>query len=123
MGVEIMVPLGAFAMVVGIVWLVSYFNGKRRQVEHETIRHAINQGQALSPDMLASITRQINPAIKDLRRGVLLLTISVAIGFFSYMMWLEEGEALYPMLGIASFPALLGVAYLGLWVAGRGKQD
>ena len=38
------------------------------------------------------------------------------------MVGMEEGEAVKPMIGVASFPVFIGLAYLGLWAAGRREQ-
>jgi Domain of unknown function (DUF6249) len=123
MGPEIVVPVGSFAMIVGIVWLVSFFNGKKRATIHETLRHAIDKGQTLSPDLLEKISLATDPVRADLRRGVLFLAFGAAFAVLGVVVGMEESEAITPMLGIATFPIFMGIAYIGLWAFGRGKTE
>ena len=122
MGEEIFVPGILFGSIVGIVWLVSYFNARKRKTVHETLRHAIDQGQVLSDDMMVLLSLANDPVRADLRRGVLFIAAGLAFAFLGTMIGMEEGEAIRPMLGVAAFPVFLGVAYLGLWVSGRNER-
>ena len=123
MGVEIIVPTVFFGSIVGIVWLVSFFNGRKRLTIHETLRHAIDKGQTLSPELLQNMSLVTDPVRADLRRGVLFLAFGAAFAVLAAIVGSEEAEALNPMLGIATFPMFLGIAYIGLWAFGRGKSE
>ena len=122
MGEDVLVPVAMFASVVGIVWLVSLFNAKKRTTVHETLRHAIDHGQVLSDEMMVRLSLANDPVRADLRRGVLFIAAGLAFAFLGTMVGMEEGEAIRPMLGVAAFPVFLGVAYLGLWVSGRNER-
>jgi hypothetical protein len=122
MGEDVLVPAILFGSVVGIVWLVSHFNFKKRSTVHETLRHAIDQGQVLSDDMMVRLSLANDPVRADLRRGVLFIAAGLAFGFLGAMVGMEEGEAIRPMLGVAAFPVFLGVAYLGLWASARHER-
>lgn len=119
---DIFVPIALFGMVVGIVWLVSFFNSRKRATVHETLRHAIDKGQILSDEMMVRLSLANDPVRADLRRGVLFLAFGVAFGFLGVMVGMEEGEAIRPMIGVASFPVFLGLAYLGLWAFSRDRK-
>jgi Domain of unknown function (DUF6249) len=120
---EVLVPLVVFAAPAVIVWIVSYFNARKRLTIHETLRHAIDKGQALSPDLMDRMSMVTDPVRADLRRGVLFLAFGAAFGVLSALIGYEEAEALTPMLGVATFPIFLGIAYIGLWAFGRGKSE
>jgi hypothetical protein len=122
MGEEVFVPAILFGSVVGIVWLVSHFNFKKRSTVHETLRHAIDQGQVLSDDMMVRLSLANDPVRADLRRGVLFIAAGLAFAFLGTMVGMEEGEAIRPMLGVAAFPVFLGLAYLGLWASARHER-
>ena len=122
MGAEVFVPAILFGSVVGIVWLVSHFNFKKRSTVHETLRHPIDQGQVLSDDMMVRLSLANDPVRADLRRGVLFIAAGLAFAFLGTMVGMEEGEAIRPMLGVAAFPVFLGVAYLGLWASARHER-
>ena len=119
----IVVPTVMFGAIVGIVWLVSYFNSRKRLTIHETLRHAIDNGQTLSPELLQNMSLVTDPVRADLRRGVLFLAFGAAFGVRAALIGREEAEALTPMLGVATFPIFLGIAYIGLWAFGRGKSQ
>jgi hypothetical protein len=119
----VLVPLVVFSAPAVIVWIVSYFNARKRLTIHETLRHAIDKGQALSPDLMDRMSMVTDPVRADLRRGVLFLAFGAAFGVLSALIGYEEAEALTPMLGVATFPIFLGIAYIGLWAFGRGKSE
>ena len=123
MGPEVVVPTVFFGSIIGVVWLVSYFNGKKRITIHETLRHAIDKGQTLSPELLQNMSLVTDPVRADLRRGVLFLAFGAAFAVLAAIIGLEESVALTPMLGVATFPIFLGIAYIGLWAFGRGKGE
>ena len=123
MAEEIFVPAILFGSIVGIVWLVSYFNSRKRNTIHETLRHAIDKGQVLSDDMMVRLSLANDPVRADLRRGVLFIAFGLAFFVLGMLVSSEEAEAMKPMLGVASFPIFLGLAYLGLWKFGRGSRS
>lgn len=122
MGEDVLVPVALFGSIVGIVWLVSLFNAKKRSTVHETLRHAIDHGQVLSDEMMVRLSLANDPVRADLRRGVLFIAAGLAFAFLGTMVGMEEGEAIRPMIGVASFPVLLGIAYLGLWAFARNER-
>ena len=75
---DIVVPAILFGSIVGIVWLVSYFNSRKRNTIHETLRHAIDKGQVLSDDMMVRLSLANDPVRADLRRGVLFIAAGLA---------------------------------------------
>ena len=119
MSEDIIVPVALFGSIIGIVWLVSHFNFKKRKTLHETVRHAVDAGQILDRETMEKLALITDPVRADLRRGVLFLAFGIAFGFLGWMVGMEEGEAIKPMIGVASFPVFLGLAYLGLWAFGR----
>lgn len=123
MDAELIVPVTMFASIVGIVWLVSHFNYKKRLTLHETMRHAVEKGQDMSGDLMEKLALITDPVRADLRKGVLFLAFGAAFGFLATMIGMENGEAIMPMIGIASFPVFLGLAYLGLWKFGHGGRN
>lgn len=123
MGAEILVPIAFFGTIVAAVWLVSYFNGRKRMTVHETLRHAIDKGQPLSPELMDRMSLVTDPVRADLRRGVLFLAFGAAFAVLGTIIGMEEAEAITPMLGVATFPIFLGIAYIGLWAFGRGRSQ
>ncbi len=113
MGPETAVPLGfclAIVVIVAAVLATRYFT--RKQV-HGTIRQAIDKGQELTPEILERLGETPKSPESDLRRGVFAVGVALAFGVFGFA--IPEPDALRPMLGIAAFPLLVGLAYLALW--------
>lgn len=123
MGENVLVPIVLFLTPAVIVLIVSFFNARKRLTIHETLRHAIDKGQILSPELLQNMSLVTDPVRADLRRGVLFLAFGAAFAVLGTIIGLEESDALTPMLGVATFPIFLGIAYIGLWAFGRGKSQ
>ena len=120
---DIIVPIVMFSVLPVCIWLVSLFNYKKRLTAHETVRHAIDSGQTVSPELIEKMSLLVDPIRADLRRGVLFIAFGAAFAVLGLMVGREEGEAIMPMLGAASFPVFLGLAYLGLWAFGHGQKS
>lgn len=120
MGVEILIPLASFTMIVVVVWLFQHFAMKKRMEAFQTLRLAIEKGQPVTPETLEAMARLSSP-IADLRRGVVFLAIALGFALFGTIIgsgrpagddeWPEIMRALY---GIATFPLSIGLAFLGL---------
>ncbi len=111
----VVVPIFLFAAIVAGIWLFSHYNYKKRHTAHETLRTAIDKGQEVSPELVERMSYLNDPVKSDLRRGILLIAFGFAFIVLAVMMPHEEPEGFKGMLGIASFPIILGLAYLGLW--------
>jgi hypothetical protein len=121
MGVEILVPLGFFLMVVLIVWATQHFAAKKRVEALQTLRAAIEKGQPISEDLLESMTRASSNPYGDLRRGIISLAIAGGFGALAFLVGRHEAEAVTPLLGIGSFPLFLGLAFILLHVFTGGQ--
>tara|TARA_R110000782_G_scaffold7809_1_gene25890 strand:- start:1640 stop:2011 length:372 start_codon:yes stop_codon:yes gene_type:complete len=120
---DILVPIVLFSVVPVCIWLVSYFNYRKRLTAHETVRHAIDSGQTISPELIEKMSLLVDPIRADLRRGVLFIAFGAAFAVLGTMIGFEDGEAIMPMFGVAAFPVFLGLAYLGLWAFGHGQKS
>ena len=112
---DVVIPIFIFASIVGAIWLFSHYNYKKRLTAHETLRLAVEKGQEVSPELVERMSYLNDPAKSDLRRGILLIAFGVAFICLGLLIPHDEPEALRGMLGVSSFPIILGVAYLGLW--------
>lgn len=116
----ILVPLGLFTMIAVVFGLTVFFRFRTRQELQLTLREAMSSGQPMSADLVEQISRQLENKNADLRKGVIAIAIGVAIFVFGRV--LGEPDAAGPTAGIAAFPVIIGVAYLGLWLFTR-KQS
>ena len=107
---EIWVPLSMFIGLSVVLSLWVWFRYKAKKDLQETIRTAIEKGQGLSPELIENL---VNPPVspqRDLRRGVISMLVAVAIALFA--LFLNEGDALGPLMGIAMFPLSIGAGFL-----------
>ncbi|MEM9668804.1 MAG: DUF6249 domain-containing protein [Pseudomonadota bacterium] len=111
-----------FITVGAIVWLTMHFSHRKRQIAHETVRLILEKGETLSPELIERLSILDDPKSSDLRRGIILLSLGLAVGLFGFAMSETEEEVLRVMLGLSSFPAVIGLAYLGLWRFGHGRR-
>lgn len=127
MGVEILVPLGLFAMIALIVVIPVWLRSRERHDMQETVRHALDKGQELPADLVEAITRssQKPPATAqtDLRKGVIWIAIAAGIATFGWMVGIEDNEAIYPLMGLASVPGFLGLAFIILSFFNKTRAD
>lgn len=114
---EILVPLGLFTMIGAIAGLSMFFRFRTRQETQLTLRTAMQHGESMSPDLVSQLAEQLQNTGSDLRRGVIAIAIGVAIFIFAQA--IGEEDAIRPLMGISAFPFVVGLAYLGLWVANR----
>ena len=107
---EVWVPLSMFIGLSVVLSLWVWFRYKAKRDLQETIRTAIEKGQGLSPELIENL---VNPPVspqRDLRRGVISVVVAVAIALFA--LFLDEGDALGPLRGIAMFPLSVGAGFL-----------
>jgi len=80
-----------------------------------------NKGEAITPEIIASLGVKKNAKGHDLRRGLILIAAAIATYLFSQ--FLPEDEAKTVFAGFAMFPLFIGVAYTGLWFLISRKDD
>ena len=112
---DILVPIFLFAAIVAIIWLFSHYNYKKRLTAHETLRLAVEKGQEVSPELVERMSYLNDPVKSELRRGILLIAFGVALMVLGAIIPHDEHAAIRGILGVSSFPVILGLAYLGLW--------
>ena len=104
-----------FASVIGPVILLGIFfwlRFKARRDMQETIRTALDKGHELSPELIDRLGHPKAPKDRDFRLGVIWIAVAVGIAILGFA--IPEEEATQPLLGIAGFPFVIGIAYLVL---------
>ncbi len=76
---DTLVPLGLWVMIAVISVAVVWGGVQTRRDTHETIRRAIDNGQALDPRVISSLAKPERSSESDLRSGVTFTAL--AIGF------------------------------------------
>ena len=107
---DVWVPIVLFVSLAAVVSAALWFRFRGRAEVQQTIRSAIDKGQELSPELLERLGDAAEPRQRDLRRGV--VSIGLALAFAVFAVILGEEDAVRPIMGVASFPFLIGIAYL-----------
>ena len=114
----ILVPISLFAMIAAIVVLPQYFRSRDRQKMAETLRAAIERGESLPPDLMASMSlpppRPAPSPARDLRLGIIWLAVAIGLAAFGILLGFEEPDATFPMIACAAFPGFIGLAFIVL---------
>jgi len=121
------------AVVVGPIWIRSYYREKERAQLHETLRAAYEKGQPPPAELIEKLTSgaQIpsppTTAENDLRRAVVLIAVGVGLSLLGlglgYGISLGSPEAGWitgaAIAGSGAIPGMIGLAYLFLWLGTR----
>jgi len=110
---DVLIPFIVFASVVAIVVSANYFGHLKRKATQETIRHIVEKTGQATPELIASVTEpQGNRGDGDLRWGLILIAVAAGFVALGFALSSFEDESFYPLIGVASFPAFVGVALL-----------
>ena len=112
------IPIVLVLAVAAVAGLRLRYRHLDRVAAQATIQGAIERGQALTPELVAHLT-ELDTGRGDLRRGAISIAISLAIVVFAVA--IGEQDAVRPLAGIAAFPLLVGLAYLGLYRFARPR--
>lgn len=134
---EIVPIMGIFmiiAIVVGPIWIRSYFSARDRKELHETLRVAYEKGTPVPPELIESLQNKVGSvpttAEGDLRRAVVLIAVGlglVGLGYgmgwgLTYASETAGGIVGGIIAGSGAIPGLIGIAYLMLWLFRRNPS-
>ncbi len=112
---DTLIVFGSFTLMVCVpMALALYFRARNRRTVFDAVKLISERGEPVAPELIEALVQDKASPYADLRRGVVFLSIAVATGVFAVV--LGEGDAIRPLLGIAAFPGLIGLAYIGLHV-------
>lgn len=111
-----MIPIVMFAVIGLVVIAYFYWNNKNRQAILETVQKTIESGGDLGVELLEQLGG-VNPRIRDLRRGVIFLSLGVAGLLCS--LFFADADVVNGIRAGTMFPLLLGVGFLVVWRLAR----
>ena len=117
MDLGILVPLSPFIMVAAIIIVPAWLKSRERREMQETVRTAIEKGQPLPPELIEALTKEvkvpkISSAHRDMRIGVILLSVAVGLALLGVSLGMVEDDALFPLVGSATIPGMIGIAFI-----------
>lgn len=103
-------PLVLFGAIAASIIYYFYFQAQKQASVQETLRKAIDSGQALTPESIVAMGVRPPPTpISDVRKGVLLIAFGIAVVIFAH--FLLDDEATQVFKGLSAFPIMVGIGY------------
>ena len=127
----ILVLLIIFGSITAIIFGPSYLKSREKREMQTTIRHAIDKGQELPPELIDAMTKDVASKLpsrtRDLRRGVIWMAVGIGIAAFSYLSNLGWNDhdmegASAAMMGLAAIPVTVGLAFIVLSFFNPNKE-
>jgi hypothetical protein len=107
------VPIVLFIVIGFTVVAYFYWNHKNRASVMETVQKAIKSGGDFNPELLSQLGGAVNPKMRDLRRGIVFL--SLGIGGLLCSLFFADAEVVNGIRAGSVFPLMLGVGFLIVW--------
>ena len=114
------VPVVTMICFAAIPIFYFYFRHRNRQELQKTLRAAIEQGKDLTPELLEQLGEPTRGKDADLRRGALAIAFGVGIVTFGYLH--NDPEVFLKLRAGGALFTIIGLAFIGLWLFGRGGQ-
>ena len=112
----------AFAIALMVAFVAAQIaKTLRANAAQKTLREAVSRGESLTPAMLAAVELAPEPGTNDLRTGMVLIAIALALAGLGLVQGTEQ--AIRGMFGIALFPLFTGIALLLRLRLQRGQGD
>lgn len=102
-------------------WLVpTIIRHQARMKKLDLIRSLAEKGVAIPPELSAALApepRRERTPESDVRIGLIMLAGALGLAILGSIIIFVMGRPAWPIYGAASFPALVGLVYLGLGAA------
>ena len=124
---DVLIVLIIFGSIPAVLIAWRYFKSVERQKMADTLRLAIDKGQPLPMEVVEAMSSNVrNPGLlpspqRDLRTGIIWLGVGLGFAALGLTISFEEPDALFPMLGLATFPTFIGLAFIALGLINKPK--
>ena len=109
---ETWIPIIMFLSIAAILIAVFWFRYKSRADMQATLRSALERGQELTPEIIDSLGMPKDKPNKDLRLGIIWLSLAFGLALCGFFVPDPSGHALQGCLAGAAFPFAIGVGYM-----------
>lgn len=114
---EILIPLIVFSSIVFLVVLLLAYKYRVKQLFLNATQESIKYNSSISPEVIREIANQLLRPSSDIKKGLILLGVSIAILIGSFIADFPQNGNLDLndlINGVAMFPGVIGVVYLFL---------
>jgi hypothetical protein len=119
-----MIPIFFFLMIAAIVVVPRYFQSQERQKMAEALKAAIEKGQPLPTEVMNAVSSGVKAPPspqRDLRTGIVWLGVGFGLAGLGIALNYDSPDATMPLIGIACFPAFIGLAFIVMYFLNRGR--
>ena len=113
--IEELIPIVMFIALAVVICFFFWFRYRARGDMQKTIRSAIDKGQELTPELIDRLGSPREHKDKDLRLGLIWLSLAIALALCGWAVPDPSGHALRGCLAGAAFPLMIGLAYMIMW--------
>lgn len=113
-----------FGALTAIVFGPIYLKFREKREMQETLRHAIDKGQDLPPEVIDALTKDVSRRLpsrsKDIRTGIIWLAVGIGVAAFGLITGSSFGNDWdgnhfdTGLLGISAIPTTIGLAFIAL---------
>ena len=120
---EEMIPIVMFISIALVFIALFWFRYRSRSEMQQTVRNALDKGIEMSPELIDRLGAPRPRKHKDLRLGVIWMSLAVGLSLIAMVNPGDEPEAVRGILAGAALPFSIGGAYLLLWYFISRKDD
>jgi hypothetical protein len=121
--VEELIPIVMFISLALVFIALFWFRYRARSDTQQTVRMALDKGTELTPELIDRLGAPKPRKHKDLRLGVIWMSLAVALILIALINPGGAAEAMRSTLAGAALPFSIGSAYLLLWYFIGRKEE
>lgn len=110
---ETWIPIILFIVIGFNVTAYFYWNNRNRQSIMDTVQKAMDNGKELTPELLIQLGAAVNPRARDLRRGIVIFFLGIALLLCS--LFFAEADVVSGLRAGSMFPLMIGAGFLLVW--------
>lgn len=120
---EELIPIVMFISLAVVLIFLFWFRWRARDGMQQTIRMALDKGHELTPEIIDRLGHPKAGKYRDLRLGVIWLSIALGLALLGLGVGSFATEALHGTLASAALPFAIGLGYLLLhFLTGKGEE-
>lgn len=119
--------VGILLFLSAVILLPRYFRHRERAHLNDTLRHAIDKGETVPPEMIEALTidASLPPPQRDLRYGIILVCVAASMGVIGWTQYVTSVHPERPIAQViwaaASLPGFIGIAFILFGLMGLSK--
>ena len=111
--------LAFWGFIASVVVAGIWFDIRKREAQHETVRRLVESGQPIDNDLMDKLLALSDGRDKRHDRdfkitGLIMVPVAVGIGIFGLILGTAYPQAQLPLVGAAALVACIGLGFIGV---------